>query len=314
MEPALAIVPSAAFPTAYDVLDRMAASTDSLRGAVAFVTSSGVERMSVLLTERTPLDLEVIARGAPITQPAALEQLAGLGAKISIVVGQRAQNFHPKLWLAKAPDKLHVLAGSGNLTAGGLGTNDEQFEYLQLAAENHALVDQHEARFLAFADLAVPLADIQGTQYWTEWQRQVEERELLTAEERKLDRQLANAADISSILDRLYADLVALYEETKATVRIAAPGGGDRPYIASRFKQSIDRGYRQGLLPPAVARIVREPTEGFNHLAEANRPDLMVETLVLDTTKPYHHLFTETTKENARATMDDFYKNHPVAG
>ncbi len=35
----------------------------------------------------------------------------------------------------------------------------------------------------------------------------------------------------------MYRDLNELYERTKREVRIAHPRGGDRPYVASRFKQ-----------------------------------------------------------------------------
>ncbi len=33
----------------------------------------------------------------------------------------------------------------------------------------------------------------------------------------------------------------------------------------------------------------------------------MIETAVLDETKPYHHLFSDETKRHARETMDAFY-------
>jgi len=289
----------------------MAAKSTSLRAAVAFVTSSGVDLVEQLLAYHEPLGLSLVARGAPITQPSALERLAAVGVEVSVVVGARAQGFHPKLWLGDAPDGLHVLAGSGNVTAGGFGANDEQFEYLQLESDDADLIEEHERRFQGFAALAVPLTDIKDTNYWAEWERQDAERRSLADEDQRLNRRLAATADVTAAIDQLYKDLNNLYERTKAEVRIPAQGGGDRPYVASRFKQSIDRGYREGLLVPAVAGIVREPTEGLRHLAGADRPDLMVETLVLDTTKPYHHLFSETTKQNAQATMDDFYAGRP---
>lgn len=39
---------------------------------------------------------------------------------------------------------------------------DEQFEYLRLTAEDAHLIDQHERRFRAFADLGTPLSDVEG--------------------------------------------------------------------------------------------------------------------------------------------------------
>lgn len=62
-------------------------------------------------------------------------------------------------------------------------------------------------------------------------------------------------------------------------------------------------GYAKGESVPGIARIVRRPTLGFGHLEDPGRPDLMVETLVLDETKPYHHLFSRTTIETARSGM-----------
>jgi hypothetical protein len=76
------------------------------------------------------------------------------------------------------------------------------------------------------------------------------------------------------------------------------------PTSRPRFKQAIDRGRREGTLVPVVGRIVRGPTEGFGRLAEAGRRDLMVETLVLDESKPYHRFFTAKSKELARANLD----------
>lgn len=301
-----AVVPSEEHPTAYHVLEEIAQVSTSLRAAIAFVTSSGVDLVEALLTNHAPLALQIVARGAPITEPSALLRLESLGADVSVVIGARAHGFHPKLWLGSSPGRLCVLAGSGNLTAGGLRGNDEQFEYLQFREDDIELISEHERRFQAFADLAVSLSDVAGTTFWRAWESQVAARQALATQERELDRQLTATATASFLDAELYADLLALYERTKAEVRIPAQGGGDRPYVASRFKQAIDRGHREGTLIPVVARIVRAPTEGFDHLAAAGRPDLMVETTVLDKTKPYHDLFSATTKAHAQATMDAY--------
>jgi hypothetical protein len=65
------------------------------------------------------------------------------------------------------------------------------------------------------------------------------------------------------------------------------------------------------MLVPTVARIIRRPTLGFGHLENAGRPDLMLETLVIDKSKPYHRLFSPTTVKLARDRMDDYRKRHP---
>jgi hypothetical protein len=302
------VVPSPSYPTGHEVLKQMAAASGVLRGAVAFITSSGVELVENLKSLHSSLEVAIVARGAPITDPGALLRLDALGVDVSVVVGPAAHLFHPKLWLARSDVELHVLAGSGNLTLGGLETNHEQFEYLRIPNEEPELIDMHERRFQGFADLAVPLSAIVGTSFWAEWQGQLAGRAALASQERELNEQLAAAVDLSLVTAQLYKDLVTLFERTRAEVRIPAPAGGDRPYVATRFKQAIDRGNRQGLLVPVVARIVREPTEGFGHLAEAARPDLMVESLVLDPTKPYHYLFTARTKAHARANLDRYYR------
>jgi hypothetical protein len=157
----------------------------------------------------------------------------------------------------------------------------------------------------------MPREEVMKTAFWSEWLRQVEQRKALAEQERELDQRLAKTGEASLLLALLYAELNTLYEHCKAEVRIPKPGGGDRPYIPARFKQAIDRGYRQGTLVTVVARIVRSPTEGLEHLAEAGRPDLMVESAVLDATKPYHHLFTAQTKSDARATMNAYYSRKP---
>jgi hypothetical protein len=302
------VVPSTAYATGFDVLTQMASASGVLRGAVAFVTSSGVDLLERLRSSHASLELQIVARGAPITDPRALLRLDALGVDVAVVVGPASHLFHPKLWLARADRELHVLAGSGNLTAGGLETNHEQFEYLIIPHQETELIDLHEDRFQTFAKLAVPLASIIGSTFWAEWQSQLARRDALASQERELDERLAATVDSSVAKAQLYEDLVKLFERTRAEVRIPAPGGGDRPYVATRFKQSIDRGHRDGLIVPAVARIVREPTEGFGHLAAAGRPDLMVESLVLDETKLYHHLFSKETKAHARANLDRYIR------
>ena len=84
--------------------------------------------------------------------------------------------------------------------------------------------------------------------------------------------------------------------------------------MATRFKQSIDVGHRDGSIVTKVHGIVRRPTEGFGHLAEAGRLDLMVETLVLDDARPYHFLFSEATKERARANLESRRLARPSPG
>jgi hypothetical protein len=299
--PRIHTIPGPEYATGYEALVDMAAASSVVHGAVAFVTSSGVRVAEQIFVKDGP-QVQLVARGAPITEPAALASLADLGVEVSAVVGARASRFHPKLWLGEGGKKLRVLTGSGNLTEGGLDANDEQFEYLLLTSEDRDLIAQHKRRFQRFADLAVPLEAIRGTPYWREWETQNRRREAIDIG----DEQLVKQGDAAGALAQMYEDLVDLYERTKAEVRIPLEGGGDRPYVASRFKRAIDRAQKEGGLTSVVARLVKNPTEGFHHLANANRPDLMIETLVHDESKSYHHLFSETAVEHARATMERY--------
>ena len=81
-----------------------------------------------------------------------------------------------------------------------------------------------------------------------------------------------------------------------------------------RYKQQIERAYANNELVPAIARIVKQPTVGFGHLEAAERPDLMVENLVLDETKPYHRLFDPKTVRIAQQRMAEYAERHPEEG
>lgn len=79
-------------------------------------------------------------------------------------------------------------------------------------------------------------------------------------------------------------DALEIYEVARREVTISRSDGGEQKYAAVPYKQH-----------------------------EAGRPDLMVETLVLDTSKPYHDLFSPKTIAAARDRMDDYYRRHPEA-
>ncbi|NLT05156.1 MAG: hypothetical protein GXY03_02480 [Solirubrobacterales bacterium] len=298
------LVPGPRFSNASDVLEEMAKDATSLRGAVAFVTASGAERL-LRLRERNPLAiLAITARGAPITDPCALVTLADAGVAVGIVCGTQAPRFHPKLWIARSDATLHVLSGSGNATAGGLSDNVEQFEYFAIPLVETTVVDAHEQRLRALEASGVPLSVMRGTPYWEEWQRQTRRRDRLEAEIRALDERLAARSASDTLNAQLYTDLHELYMRTKAEVLIPDGKGGRRPYVASRFKQALERARREGALVPLVARMVKDPTQGLHHLADAGRPDLMVETVVLDSSRPYHGLFNDSTRADAETNLE----------
>lgn len=111
----------------------------------------------------------------------------------------------------------------------------------------------------------------------------------------------ANAA-----LELLYVDTTEIYERAREEVTIERLDGRQQKYAATRYKQQIDKGYANDELVPTVARIVRRRTTGFGHLEQARRPDLMLETLVLDTNKPYHRLFSPATVQVARERIAQY--------
>lgn len=114
-----------------------------------------------------------------------------------------------------------------------------------------------------------------------------------------------DTTDGQQAINMLYADCVHIYDTARAEVTILRSDGTEQKYAAVRFMRQIESGHTDGTLVPTVARIVRKPTTGFGHLENADRPDLMLETLVLDTMKPYHRFFTTKTIETARARMRD---------
>jgi hypothetical protein len=117
--------------------------------------------------------------------------------------------------------------------------------------------------------------------------------------------------ETQTALVQLYEDALEIYERAREEVTIPSSDGGRQEYAAVRYKQLSDRAWENDALVPAVAAIIRRPTLGFGHLEDAGRPDLMLESRVLDPTKPYHRLFTPKTVQTARDRMDDYFRRHP---
>lgn len=296
-------LPAPDLPSAIDALLAISGDMRRLRAAVAFVTGSGVVLVRRLV-ERTPeLRVELTARGAPITDPLALEQLAELGVIVSVVIGRAAQGFHPKLWFADHDDGVSVLSGSGNLTAGGMVDNVEQFELLRIPAADHAGIAAQERRFAQLTRDATPLDTARATNYWRRWKLQAAERARIARETERLNRELMTSAQADEELDLLRSDLYALYERTKQEVTLTTRDGREQPYSANYFKRALDNCDATGGPLSLAARIVKSPTDGFERLAEAHRPELLVEALVLDESKPYHHRFPAETIAHARRGM-----------
>jgi hypothetical protein len=106
-------------------------------------------------------------------------------------------------------------------------------------------------------------------------------------------------------IEQLYADCLDICERSRE-VMINKSDGTTQKYAPTRLKQQIDRAYEKNLLVPAVAKVVRDTTKGFGHLADAGREDLMVESLVVDRSRPYHGLFSAATVATARDRLEKY--------
>src|ERR1700753_2014919 len=96
------LVPSTQWRSASAALDDLMAGVRSASIAVAFVSDAGVTALGNLMKRHGVEDVERVARGAPIPDPAALDRAQDdLSVKVSVVTGRDALRFHPKLWLLR---------------------------------------------------------------------------------------------------------------------------------------------------------------------------------------------------------------------
>lgn len=300
----LITVPSEDLPNGLAALRKVLPDAESVSVACAFVTNSGVDLLARTLEGRR-LHLEICARGAPITEQAALLRLRDeLGAAVSAVAGPDAAGYHPKLWLVRAATKLTVLSGSGNLTGGGLTSNVEQFELLEMPLASDA-ADEHERRFAQLVGAGIPLAELEKSPAWYEWKDQARERKKIAARLLELDAVLASrkAAGREEHKKLLCADLYALYERT---VSARLPRADGKAYVPNYFKRGLDAACAANNPVPFVARMCDRQTEGFDVILEHGGPDLTVEWLVVDATKPYYDLFEERTRRLAAERLEQF--------
>lgn len=296
-DPALhsASLPSVEYPNAGAALAAIARSNSTIRGAVAFVTMAGVEILARILEPLENVRLEVTARAGDATQPKALERLSELGADVDVVIGDGYKRFHPKLWLVEAAGDLTILSGSGNLTGGGLLTNEEQFELLRVRVGTTE-AEHQLSRYESLTARALPLDEVRGTWIWDEWLLLLAQEELSRRQTRRREEHL-NARKFhpsrTADLQELLVDLKDLYDRTVSAQLRRRDGGR---YVPSRFLQGIHRAEKSGDPVPLVTRICRRTTDGYDIIATAGRRDLTVESLVVDGKKPYYDLFSEKTR------------------
>jgi hypothetical protein len=299
------LIPSPDLPDAYTALERFLPGAVSVSAAIAFVTQAGAGRLIELARPYPELEVELCARAAPVTEQKALLRLRDeLGASISLVAGQDAKRFHPKLWHIRSEDRLTVLAGSGNLTGTGLRGNTEQFDIQQIPLDS-ARAERHEARFDELVAGAMSLAELMESPAWFEWKDQIRDRERIQRELNKLDTRLASRKTDSRQEDKrlLCADLYGLYAKTVAAKLPRADG---KAYIPHYYKRGLDNACAAGEPVPFVARLCKRQTEGFDVMLAAGERDLTVEALVMDVNKTYHNLFDDETRRKAQEHLDQF--------
>jgi hypothetical protein len=203
-------------------------------------------------------------------------------------------------------DAVVGLSGSGNLTEGGLVTNDEQFELIEYSPQD-LLVEAHRERLDDLTKHAQPLDVIERAAIWQEWltvrKKQAQaRREIARIERALLDRE--PVADRSAHKARLIEDLQQIYDDTVAA---DVPRADGEQYYPTRLLVAINAA-RDGERDPVkvVSDTIRRHTDGLDILLWGGRVDLTLEWLVLDETKPYHDLFGTTSIELASARIEEF--------
>ena len=180
-----------------------------------------------------------------------------------------------------------------------------QGEDYDVATENMRVNLHMKASSLSLKVRTRKFEDDRGEGLVFQFYRSQEAEESMQAAEGRLD--------VGEVTQLLYQDAMEIYERARREVTIQRKDGRRQRYAAVRYMQAIRKGHAEGRLVETIARIVSRRTAGFGHLEEAQRPDLMLETLILDADKPYHRLFTASTVMNAQARMAQYRGDHPLA-
>lgn len=130
---------------------------DSFQAAVAFAKRSGVQHIEDDLKafiEKGNTARIVVGVDLGGTSSEGLEALIdALGESGELFVSHDENTFttfHPKIYFFEGPKKSILIVGSGNLTQGGLYSNDEGFAILELDTfdpDDRAVIDQYKENF-----------------------------------------------------------------------------------------------------------------------------------------------------------------------
>jgi len=131
-----------------EALSGQAGRYNLLRGAVAFVKESGLRHLQDALSEfmnqggEIRLVVGIDHRGTSIEALRNLLDRVGPNGQVLINHDEAPYvTFHPKLYLLEGPSHALIVVGSGNLTEGGLYTNDEAFFAIELDKSDPSSVE-----------------------------------------------------------------------------------------------------------------------------------------------------------------------------
>lgn len=138
-------------------LDGIFGCASSIIIAVAFLKSNGLDKIIERLTLRLSAGAQVemfVGTDFCHTEPEALEKLLKLSRRhpelvLWIAKPDRYSTFHPKTYLGVKGETARIMIGSANMTAGGLGGNDEISLVWEVEVK-HPLLSDLQAVFLDY--------------------------------------------------------------------------------------------------------------------------------------------------------------------
>lgn len=135
---------------------------DSFQASVAFAKKSGVQHISDKLKNFTGNGKTVrvvvgVDFGGTTSEGlgALLDALGDTGELLVNHDENAFTTFHPKIYFFEGPEKSILIIGSGNLTQGGLYSNDEGFAIMELSPSNPddlALINESKETFGKWCD------------------------------------------------------------------------------------------------------------------------------------------------------------------
>jgi HKD family nuclease len=135
---------------------------DSFRVSVAFAKRSGVQHIEDHIRKflnngkSVRIVVGVDLGGTTLEGLEALLEALGKSGELFINHDENTfTTFHPKIYFFEGPEKTIIIVGSGNLTQGGLYTNDEGFAILNLdpsIPDDLAVINQYKVDFGRWCD------------------------------------------------------------------------------------------------------------------------------------------------------------------